>query len=271
MPDAPGLDDSTLAHLGHLNYVEFARESTRWSTAGRSVEQEGVLLIATGSDFPVLCNGVVRLDDGVAAGDVLDRADAWFGALGRGYTVMPRDLPVDEDLIATAAERGLLEVQKPPEMVCRSRLAERPLPAGVELRWVEDEAGLLDFIEVNSAAYASLGMPIEVMPAMIEPSPRCLEPHVHTVVAYLEGRPVAAAQTLLSHGIAGVYWVGTVEAGRGKGLGETVTRAVTNRAFDLGAAANTLQASPMGEPIYTRMGYETLYHYRGFTRFEAAG
>jgi predicted GNAT family acetyltransferase len=80
---------------------------------------------------------------------------------------------------------------------------------------------------------------------------------------------VAAAQTLLSHGIAGVYWVGTVDDARGRGLGEAVTRAVTNAAFDLGARANTLQASIMGEPIYRRMGYETLYSYHSLVRMRA--
>jgi len=36
--------------------------------------------------------------------------------------------------------------------------------------------------------------------------------HVVSVVGYADGQPAAAAQTLLSHGIAGVYWVGTIEA-----------------------------------------------------------
>jgi hypothetical protein len=27
----------------------------------------------------------------------------------------------------------------------------------------------------------------------------------------------------------------------------------------------------MGEPIYLRMGYETLYHYRGLVHFEPTG
>jgi hypothetical protein len=265
--DSP-LDDVTLARLGQLNLAEFSRESSRWSQEGHLVEEGGVLLVATGSDFPVLCNGVDRLDDSLDADVVLDRADEWFGALGRGYTVLPRDLDVDQDLLDAALARGLLEVNSAPEMVCRSRLDDRPVPDGVELRWVRDEEGVRDFIAVNREAYGSLGMPAEVLPAMITPSMMCTDRHVQTVVAYVDGRPMAAAQTLLSHGIAGVYWVGTIEAARGKGLGETVTRAVTNRAFDLGAAANTLQASSMGEPIYLRMGYETLYRYRTLCRFE---
>jgi hypothetical protein len=260
----------TLTRSCHLNLAEFSRESARWGDAGRLSERDGYLLFATGTEFPVLCNGVVRLDDHVSAGVVLDAADRWFGDLGRGYTVMIRDLDVDQDLEVEAKARGMLEVGNPPEMVCRSRLDDRPPPPGAQLRWVVDEEGIRDFIAVNTGAYGTYGMPADVMPAMIAVGPRFLEPHVQTVVAYLDERPVAAAQTVLSHGIAGVYWVGTVEHARGTGLGEVVTRAVTNRAFDLGARANTLQASPMGEPIYLRMGYETIYRYRSYTRFEPA-
>ena len=261
--------DQTLDRLGHLNYAAFSRESAGWGgDGGRVLEAEGLMLYASSSDFPVLCNGLFRIDDRVPAATALDAADAWFRDLGRGYSVMVRDQEVDADLGREAEARGLLEVLGMPEMVCRRRLDDRDAPAGSELRWVTDEAGIADFLAVNSEAYTSLGMPADVMSAQIVPGPRFLEPHVQSVVAYLEGRPAAAAQTFLSHGIAGVYWVGTIEAARGKGLGEAVTRAVTNRAFDLGAAANTLQASSMGEPIYPRMGYETTYRYRGFARFE---
>ena len=82
------------------------------------------------------------------------------------------------------------------------------------------------------------------------------------------GVPVAAAMTLLSHGIAGVYWVATLASVRGQGLADVVTRAVTNRGFERGALVNTLQASPMGESIYVRMGYEELYRTYGYARFD---
>jgi hypothetical protein len=263
------LDDDDLLRLAHLNYAAFGRESATWNPEGRSLETGGVLLVATGSDFPVLCNGVFRVDDRVSASATLDRADQWFGEMGRGYTVMVRDLEVDADLGREAEARGLLQVIDPPEMVCRQRIADPSPGPDVELRWVDDEAGIRDFITVNSAAYGSLGMPSEVMPSMVLPGRPLLDPHVHTVVAYLDGAPAAAAQTVLSHGIAGVYWVGTLEVARGRGLGEAVTRAVTNRAFDCGALANTLQASTMGEPLYPRLGYETVYRYKGYARFEA--
>ena len=83
-----------------------------------------------------------------------------------------------------------------------------------------------------------------------------LAPHVIGRVP--RRRPVSVAQILLSHGIAGVYSVGSLEAARGPDRG-AVTRHVTNLGFDLGATNVQLQASPMGEPIYRRMGYEDLY------------
>lgn len=97
-----------------------------------------------------------------------------------------------------------------------------------------------------------------------------LEPHLHTVLAELDGDVVACAQLVLSHGIGGVYYVATLEAARGRGLGELVTAEVTNRGLELGATSVGLQASPMGEPIYRRMGYRDLYRQAGLVRFGPA-
>jgi len=41
-----------------------------------------------------------------------------------------------------------------------------------------------------------------------------------------------------------------------------VTAAATNAGFALGAGIASLQASPMGKPIYLKMGYEPVYDYR---------
>jgi len=262
-------DDKTLALLGHLSLMEFCRESARWSGGRGAIEEtDGVLFFATGTTFPALSQGALRVDHTVSGQDLVERADEWFRARQRGYTVWARDFDgIDDDIAAAAQAAGFTTLGSGPEMVCRARLEDKPVDDDVELRWVTDASGVADFIAVNADAYSTYGMPREVVGDTIVDPSRLLVPHVHTVVAYIGGTPVAAAQTLLSHGIAGVYWVGTVEAARGRGLGEAVTRAVTNRGFDLGARANTLQASPMGEPIYARMGYETIFRHRTFVRF----
>ena len=61
-------------------------------------------------------------------------------------------------------------------------------------------------------------------------------------------------------------WVSCADAARGRGLGDTVTRAVTNEAFRRGADLVTLEASPFGEHTYARMGYREIYRYRMLLR-----
>jgi ribosomal protein S18 acetylase RimI-like enzyme len=267
---AADLDDETIDRLGHLNYVETSRELARQTgSQGEVLESDGLLLCAATVDFPVLMNVAWRVDPTLDATEVVARADEWFAARRRGWSLSVRDgWDVDDDLRAAAEAAGLASVLNMPEMVCRHRLDDRPSAGHVELRWATDDDGTRDFATVSDGAYSSIGLPVGLVRVAFADLARLREPHVHTVVAYLAGEPVAAAQCNLTHGISGVYWVGTLEAARGKGLGEAVTRAVTNRAFDEGAAVVTLQASPMGEPIYRRMGYEERYRYSTFVRFE---
>jgi ribosomal protein S18 acetylase RimI-like enzyme len=115
-------------------------------------------------------------------------------------------------------------------------------------------------------------MPVDAPVRLLSLPRRVLDaPHLITVVAYDGTEPVAGAMTLLSHGIAGLYWVGTVEQARRRGLGRAVTAAVTNAAFARGASIVTLQASVMGEPVYRSMGYRSLYHYEDWVRLPATG
>ena len=258
------MDDVTLGRLAHLNYLAFGRESALWSDRGAVHEADGVLCHASGSDFPFVLNAAYRTDPGVAPADVLAVADGFFASHQRGYTLVTA--PWDEDLAAHAEAEGLWAFGTAPEMVCRQRLADVEPPAGIELRRATTEAEVADALAVNGPAYASLGMPPEVIGGAIDRLDRVLEPHVATVVAYDGDQAVATAQAMLSHGIAGVFWVGTSEAARGRGLGEAVCRWVTNWAFDQGAAAQSLEASTMGEPVYARMGYEELHRYTSWFR-----
>jgi len=63
-----------------------------------------------------------------------------------------------------------------------------------------------------------------------------------------------------------VGWVACVDEARGRGLGDVVTRAVTNEAFARGAPLVTLEASEFGEHTYARMGYREVYRYRVLIR-----
>jgi GNAT superfamily N-acetyltransferase len=256
------LTDLECMILGHLNLAEFNREIARWSgDRGEIYEADGVLCYASGSTAPQIVNGVQRLDPWVDPRRALDVADAWFRARGRGYTIF---IPTHEqDFVDAARARGIEPplTATTPEMVCRSKPDTRSLAEGIELRWVVDEAGIRDFCTVNEVAFSPDGTPTTMFRDVTRDANRFAAPHVRTVVAYEGERALATAQALYSHGIAGVFAVGTLPEARGKGLGDAVTRAVTCRAFEEGAAMVSLQASAMGAPIYQRMGYVRLFDY----------
>ncbi len=261
------------AQLGHANFAAYSRESTHWGKGGHFREEAGVLFFATGSWIPVNCNGAFRLDPDVSATEIVPRADDFFARLGRGYCVKVRDTSEDDDLRAACQDAGLVEFRSGgPEMALDTRLSDAPAPPDIDLRLVTTEAEVADFSRVNGEAYSTYGMPPDQIAAIFNCASDLLScSDLMSVVAYRDGQPVSAAQVFLSHGIAGIYWVGTVEAARGQRLAEMVTRVVGNMAFDRGARLSTLQASPMGEPVYRRMGYVELYRYQDYVRWSAAG
>jgi len=263
------LTDDAVAELCHANCIEFAREGARRSlTVGEVAERDGVLLFATGSDFPIIANGAFRLDPAVPAADVIATADAWFSERGRGWSLGTTDWSgADEDLRAAAVVAGLVPTIDMPGMVCDERLTDASPPDGIEVRVLSTEAETAAFIAMCDGAYTSVGLPEGVFPAMSVPPLRTAPANEVTVGAFDGDALVSGAQVMFSHGIAGVYAVGTSEAARGRGLAELVTRTVTNLAFDRGAPFVTLQASPMGDPIYRRMGYREVYRYINHTRF----
>jgi GNAT superfamily N-acetyltransferase len=116
---------------------------------------------------------------------------------------------------------------------------------------------------IARAAYASVGFPPEVF-AHYEGLEKLIvaDGDAAAFLADLDGEPVGIAMTIVNHGVAGIYWVGSLEQARGRGIGRAITAAATNAGFDLGADFASLQASHMGEPIYRAMGYERIYDYR---------
>jgi GNAT superfamily N-acetyltransferase len=76
-------------------------------------------------------------------------------------------------------------------------------------------------------------------------------------VADVDGEPAACLLILPVDGDASVYWVATLPEARGRGLaGRLMQRALWD-ARENGCDISTLQATKLGEPVYTRLGYES--------------
>jgi len=255
-----------LIELSDLNYAEALRELVRRG-GGEVHDRDGVLCYASAYPFPALQDGVMRTHGNVSADEVLAMARDFFGRRERGFSVLIR-AHKDEDLRAAAVAAGLQELGNAPGMVLDHRLANAEAAPGVTLRRVENADDLAAFGELMGIAYESLGMPRDVAPKQFKRLATVIAPHIVTFLARVDDKPAAGAMTIVTHGVAGIYWVGTHPETRGRGLAELCTRAAGNAGFDLGARIAALQASVMGEPVYRRMGYAEVTRYPFLVQFE---
>ena len=85
----------------------------------------------------------------------------------------------------------------------------------------------------------------------------------------VNGEAAGAAQLVVSNGVAGVYYVATTEPLRRRGIGDAMTRHALDVGTMLGCSLGSLQASPMGRPIYERMGFEVVSDYRTYVPAES--
>ncbi|CAN5710769.1 hypothetical protein BH09CHL1_BH09CHL1_30960 [soil metagenome] len=80
-------------------------------------------------------------------------------------------------------------------------------------------------------------------------------------IAWVDGAPIGTACAFLtrgSNGIAGIYDVGVLPEYRNIGIGKALTHAVCVWARDRGYRTAGLNATPMGEPVYRGLGFQSL-------------
>lgn len=246
----------------HLNLVDSSRQFFELDPSAAIEAESGWLFGAGSSTHPVISNAAFRRDEGVDADEFIARANEFFAARERRFSVWVKGGQAeDDDLAATAEAAGFQAVYAMPEMVLGERPAPPDLAPGAELCKLEELGQAADFWQVAIESYANIGFPPEIFSGYTDHAGLLAE-NVAAFIAYLDGEPAAIAMTIVSEEVAGIYWVGSREQARGRGLGRAVTAAATAAGFDLGANVASLQASPMGKPIYLKMGYEVAFDYR---------
>jgi GNAT superfamily N-acetyltransferase len=251
-------DPATLRAVSEDNYAAFLLRFAR-TTGGPSLDTPELAwgLATVGGAF---LNAVARtrFAPGTDVDAHIAATQAAFRARGQalGWWIMPSTRPAD--LPARLEARGFVRdayetpamtvdldtlpgaLPAPPELAVREALDPLTLRLWVQtfVRGMEIPAGATDVV---FAAHASLGAAAE-------------QPY-RTYLARLDGVPVATASLFLAAGVAGIVAVSTVPEARGQGIGAAVTLAPLLEARRLGYRIGTLMASPMGAPVYRRMGF----------------
>jgi len=255
------MNESELLRLADLNLVEFWCESAKCIPNSEIVHCQDSVFINSGLDVPhhsFAFNLATESNEQPEA--FLTRAKAFFAKRKPAFSLLLRGHD-DQTIIQYCKGNKMLMIAETPGMVLDEPKKVGAIPDGVKLYWVENENELQDFKQVAAEAFQDIGLAKETSESYFADAQRLINPYCDLAVVYLEDKPAGAAMAMLSHGIAGIYWVSTIKKARGLGLADYCTREVSNAAFARGARKVVLQASKLGEPVYLKIGY------REFTRY----
>lgn len=133
-------------------------------------------------------------------------------------------------------------------------------PADVAVEQVTSAAAMGDVTALTMAAFE---MPAALAEQVTGPH-LASNPDLHWIVLRQDGDAVATAMVVVTGDVAGIFNVGVPPAHRRHGHGATATWEAIRLGVEHGARVAVLEASPMGLPVYERMGFQTVVRARSF-------
>lgn len=249
------MNDTELAALVERDYLTYAT-SFRGSP-GVTILDEPELLARRGPPDDYLNLVLGTWTDDAGADGLVERVCAALGGPGRAFTwsIWPTNRPAS--LGDHLARHGFVHEGDGPLMVLDLAASALPteLPPGLAIERVTTAAAL------GEAADVTLGM-MEAGPdaaaAFYDAYARLIlvpDPPMRYFVGRMDGRIVGTSALYTGTGQAGVYAVTTVPELRGRGIGRAMTVAALAEGRRAGRELGVLLSSPLGEPVYRRLGF----------------
>jgi GNAT superfamily N-acetyltransferase len=256
------MDEATLAALEHENMIETMTTAAAATAAGIVRRFDGVVLFATGLPVP-LFNQVV-IERGAATPDAIAEAVATMRDRSETFVVNLRR-GTDDRFVPVMAELGLA---LPAEATPMPGMAVHPIgstpdqgPADLDIRLVEDQAGMEDHLRTAAAGF---GMPEALLRAFVS-ADLWRQDGRAVYVGSVDGQPVTTGLGVRTGRTIGVYNIATIEGARRRGYGATMTERVATDGAAAGADVAILQSSEMGRRVYEGLGYRTVVEYEGWS------
>jgi len=220
-----------------------------FASAGSEVRDFGAAqaVLTTMRPERSLVNAVAYSDPG----DVpLDELAAFFEPV-QAWCVWVQ--PGHDELAYACAARGMVVDGTP--MLMAAAMDE----IDIERREVAAEIGEGRWEELGAINDAAYGLPAEHFAPVMR---RLSTEGYRLAVARRDGRGLACAGVLVAGTIAEVVFVATLPDARRQGLAAECMRTALRAAADDGCTTTSLEATAVGEPVYTAMGYRSFGRYR---------
>ena len=247
--------------LDEANLVVY-RDSTIRS-GGRVIDQDGLTLIIGTHPSPVIVNTILRTGPVADPAAALQAGRAEYDAIGHGVSLMT-SAHADDVLARAAAGAGWTPVFELVGMILDRPIPETAMPAGALVFEADPVADLHAIRRIEVEGFGD-SEDERSMVQVVFGDPRVLNSAgTATYLARVDasGGPQDVAAAIVDRAPAAlITWVATLPEFRRRGLGGLVTAAAANRGFEMGCPAVVLQASPMGLPVYRRLGFRPLGGY----------
>ena len=235
---------------------------TRATPGGEAAEMPGLVMCRT--PHGTVATNMAIVTGPIDAREVSARTAAMYAAAGAPFSVWTRE-HADEAVARGLADAGFSQIHREAGMVYMPGAGSPPSPPGdVDIRPIVDERGREVYAGLMAQAFGVYGTPADSTAEHFAALASVHGPATQAYLAWRDGRAVAGAMLYMAHGVGGIGWVGTLPDEFGRGYGSAVTWRVIEEGLRRGARFMNLQASPMGEPMYRRMGFLTPTHYRWF-------
>lgn len=249
--------------IAHNNLTGTVRHRITNITSGKIYETDDFMLYTIGIDTADgHLNGCIQCNDD-AFEETFKSAEEFFNDLDLSYSFWIRE-GMDTNLQKLLLEKGYKAKRTPGSsiMVIDKKIEDAPLPDGYFLKQVETEEDIEDFHKVIEDAFEKDPLTVKTM---FESKDNLISKNKKSFITYnTDKNPVSAAITSITKDAAGIYYVGTIESERSKGLGKAIVKASTNIAFDMGKNLVVLQASKLGEIVYNQLGFKKIGSYLSF-------
>ena len=131
---------------------------------------------------------------------------------------------------------------------------EVPVPDDFVIERVRDEAGLAAWVEALGSGFGEGPVEAEWVGEMYRRLG--FEGPWRHYLGRVDEEPVATATSFFGAGVAGIYFVCTVERARRRGIGARITLAALSEAREMGYSVGVLGSSEMGYSVYCGLGFE---------------
>ena len=223
----------------------FLRVVASGSEGGRMLELGGVAAAVTAATpTRSVFNSVIYERPEALAASLSELAESYEDAGVRAWTVWVPESDTDSQRLLESAGHKL---DASPRAMIRD-FDDLPAPEPGDLDW-DNDVRIDEVCEINDLAY---GDDPGTFQRALGRSP---------VDAYrfyrarLNGELAAVAATLDHEGDCGIYWVAALPEARGRGLVGRLMHLALAEGRDRGCDISTLQATTLGYPVYSRLGY----------------